>query len=260
MKISRSLGGAVKEDLLKIISSSIKQNTHDDADEHGNRLPSEDELAKRLGVSLATVREALKALETEGYVSKKHGMGNYYHASAFNARMRIDMIMDFSDLLASSGHAVSVKQTDLEPILKTAASLDAYEQHLIETCGTVLRYDRIYEADGTSAIITRNYIPSSVVDVHAFSVRKETSRPELIHENIIGLLWSGFNVRVAHSIETMDAGAATQSEGQLFGISVGTPVIRWSETLYSISDAAVGYADVVFNPMIVRMQLLRKWM
>ena len=41
----------------------------------GNRLPAERELAKRFGVSRPSMREALIALEVEGYVDVRPGSG-----------------------------------------------------------------------------------------------------------------------------------------------------------------------------------------
>ena len=46
-----------------------------------NRLEPEEELTRRLGVSRATVREATQALVQEGYVTRRHGKGNFAHPS-----------------------------------------------------------------------------------------------------------------------------------------------------------------------------------
>lgn len=44
---------------------------------HGDRLPTERELAERYGVSVATIREALSGLAATGMISIRHGTGSY---------------------------------------------------------------------------------------------------------------------------------------------------------------------------------------
>lgn len=55
------------------------------------RLPSEEELCRLLGVSRATVREALSILCREGFVSKRHGIGNLVNRSVLDTPMRFDL-------------------------------------------------------------------------------------------------------------------------------------------------------------------------
>ena len=43
----------------------------------GARLPSEPELAQRLGISRPTLREALQTLEEEGAIVRRHGVGTF---------------------------------------------------------------------------------------------------------------------------------------------------------------------------------------
>ena len=58
----------------------------------------------------ASLSEALRMLEREGIVSKRHGTGNFYHSSALDLSMRIDTNLDFTELLADGGRLPHAKK------------------------------------------------------------------------------------------------------------------------------------------------------
>ena len=71
----------------------------------GDKLPSEEELAKQLQVGRRSVREALRSLQTMGFIEIKHGRG------AFVSGGRLD---DYLELLAES---INFRLHEEEPTL-----------------------------------------------------------------------------------------------------------------------------------------------
>jgi GntR family transcriptional regulator of arabinose operon len=59
----------------------------------GERLVSEPELAENYGISRNTVRQAIKELETEGYLSRTSGKGTFLRAAAPVTSRRIGLIV-----------------------------------------------------------------------------------------------------------------------------------------------------------------------
>ncbi len=59
------------------IRESLRQEITDKKLLPGHKLPSEDELAVRFGVSRMTVRQGLSDLIEEGVIYRRHGVGTF---------------------------------------------------------------------------------------------------------------------------------------------------------------------------------------
>ncbi len=211
-----------------------------------NKMPSEEELSRRIGVSTGTIREALRMLQMEGVVSKVHGSGNYFHPSTIDLKMRMDLLPDYSDILADAGYVVTRHQ---QQVIRRLPDTD--EQAAFGITDEILSFDLIFTADGENAIFTRNLIPTALLqDV-----------PEQLDSqmNIMELLWQHGKERIANSIERLVPRTITPVEAKLFNLTEDQAVIAVNETFYSIKDHPIGYSLVTFNPEIMKMSFLRKW-
>lgn len=66
------------------VQDALKRYVADNGFKTGDALPSEAELARQLGVSRTSVREAVKALETIGILESRRGSGVYVGAFSFD--------------------------------------------------------------------------------------------------------------------------------------------------------------------------------
>lgn len=233
--------GAAREAILAMLTSGELDNDSD-----SNRLPSEEELSRRIGVSTGTVREALRILEMEGIVSKLHGSGNFFHRSTMDLKMRIDLKPDYKDILEDVGYNVTREQRNFCFRLP-----DEREQSVFSINEKILAFELIYKADGKNAIFTLNLVPKRLLTAGLDEIKE--------NKNIMELLWRHCKQRIANSIEKIVPRMADDFEFEFFGLSEKAPLIAIDETFYSFRDHPIGYAVITFNPDIMKMSLLRKW-
>jgi GntR family transcriptional regulator len=91
-----------------IVIEQIKEKIKKEELQPGERLPSETEFSKQLGVSRSTLREALRILEEENIVTRKHGIGTFVNQKpVFNKG--IEELFSITDMIKREGKIPSTK-------------------------------------------------------------------------------------------------------------------------------------------------------
>ncbi len=131
----------------------------------GARLPPERDLAKQLGVSRPSVREALIALEVEGLVDVRIGSGIYVRSTGNGASRDVSgdaaagpyELLRARYLIESECAALAAKMANKEQIQAIEAALDDMERELaggdMPLIGDRLFHLRIAEGTGNGALV-----------------------------------------------------------------------------------------------------------
>lgn len=125
----------------------------------GDRLPPERELAGRLGVSRASVKQAIVVLEVQGLVEVRHGGGTYLVRDSLDAEpveRLVERKRRLPDVLEAR-EALETKLAELAAERRTADDLTAMRDALdhmadeIEAGGPGVEGDRLFHAAVTAA-------------------------------------------------------------------------------------------------------------
>jgi GntR family transcriptional regulator len=211
----RPLYRQVRDILVKRIADGVWQA--------GQGLPSEADLAVDLGVSPGTVRRALDEMEADNLVVRRQGRGTYV---AKHDDERI--IFQFFKLVPDSGERRFPESRMLEVVLRTDA--EAAKVLGLKARDKVLRLDRVRSVGGDPCIVERIYLPAS-----PFPGLESRVLPNNLYE----LYSTEFGVTIGRAQEKLKAVAASASEAEAVGTSVGAPLLRIDRVAYALDGRPV---------------------
>lgn len=126
------------------------------AAEGERRLPPEDQLSSRLGVSRATIRSALQSLEKEGKIARRHGSGTFINSHTLGLKANLTEDRSFVELLGNLGYTPTIRPLRIYP---TGLPEDIASRLTVPAGEDAYVVERVYEASGEPAIMAIDYVP-----------------------------------------------------------------------------------------------------
>ncbi len=214
----RPLYRFIEEDLLRQITEGEL--------EAGQAIPPERELCKCYGVSRITVRQAVRELETRGYVQRKQGKGTFVSRSRI--QREIGWLVSFSEEMKLQGRVPGSRLLNLQH--KPADKLIAAQLH-VEEGEPVWTVERLRLADGELVAISTSYLhlPPEIY----------LTPMELTTEVSLWAVLAKKGINVVEGEATVRAGIADAHYARLLGIAEGDALLLREGLNYTLTETPV---------------------
>jgi GntR family transcriptional regulator len=210
-----------------------------------DQLPSEASIATELGVSRNTLREAYIALENEGIIVRRHGIGTFVAHSPV-IRDSLNDFSSFAQIIQASGYTPVFKTLSMNLV---AAPPRVYTTFSTPTSDKLRCIKRLVLADQEPVIYVEDYIAPTVEDA--------VSDWEAFDGNMVEFLAARFGAPL-HQIQSfIRAGAVRPEISPLIKLPAGTPILSVRSTIYTVDNQPITYSDIDFNSNIVELNIVR---
>jgi GntR family transcriptional regulator len=212
----------------------------------GQRLTSEPELAKKMGVSRATLREAMRTFETQGVIRRRQGSGTYVVGKVPVIDAGLEVLESLDTMAHRKNLAISVDELHIEQVeadKETAAGLGVSEGD------GLTRIRRVMSADGRPVAYLIDTLPAKLLNPEEL--------PEKFSGSILDfMLARGDSLTVSRAAIT--ATNATAEVAKALEIQRGDVLLQFISQLYNDNSKIVDYTVSYFIPGYFNFHVVRR--
>jgi GntR family transcriptional regulator len=212
----------------------------------GQRLTSEPELAKQMGVSRATLREAMRTFETQGVIRRRQGSGTYVVGKVPVIDAGLEVLESLDTMARRRNLAVSVGELHVEQAAaggETAAGLGVAE-------GTnTTRIRRVMCADGRPVAYLLDTLPAELLKPEELSAQFGGSVLDF-------LIARGDPLTVSRA--AISATNATAEVAKALEIQRGDVLLQIVSQVYADGGRIVDYTVSYFIPGYFNFHVVRR--
>jgi GntR family transcriptional regulator len=210
-----------------------------------SRLPNEEQLAKEMGVSRNTLREALRVLEANGVVEKKQGLGTFVRGEPSpKAKPGLEVLFRVTDAILELGSIPGTSETTLSTSLADAR---VAEKLGVEAGTTVNQLCRVRTADGIPVVYCIDLFSPVVGDLEV----------EKMKSSVFAYLEEEKEIRISYaSTDIRPIVAGKELAGKL-SVSAASPLLLLDEVHFDKLEQPIFYSRLFFRSDYFVFHVLR---
>lgn len=212
----------------------------------GERLPSEPELARRMGVSRATLREAMRTFEVQGLIRRRQGSGTFVMGRVPVIEAGLEVLESLETMAERLGLEVTVSDLQIESLPADEESAAA----LGVTVATPLtRVRRVMREESRPVAYLVDTLPADTLGA-------EHLGPDFRGSVLDFLLKRGDALKVSKA--AISAIAAPAAVAKALQIQRGDVLLEFISKLYHADGGILDYSSSHFIPGFFHFHVVRR--
>jgi GntR family transcriptional regulator len=213
-----------------LLAASIADGTY----APGVRLPNEDSLLERLGVSRTTLHKAVQNLTRRGLIEIRRGTGTF--VTQPKIAQELTELSGFVEDMQALGHHPTARLLDKQVVPADAT----VARKLALAPGTpVMRIQRVRLADGMPLSFDETWLPRDIGE--------KIVGNDLETEPIFSLLEQKYDVPLVEAEYRLEATCADHTVAVALGIEAGAAVFRIERTSYCAPHQPIDYEKLHYR-------------
>ena len=213
----------------------------------GDRLPSEPYLAQQLQVSRATLREAMRAFETQGIIRRKQGSGTYVNQPPQVLDSGLEVLESIETMAQRSGLSVDFGALNLEK--RTPDSDECLSLSTVPD-SEVLCISRVILAEGRPVAYLVDTLPAGLISPDDLQADFRGS--------ILDLLLQRGQPPLLASRTEISAVPASPRVARALGIQRGDVLLCFLAELFTTNSKVIDRSQSYFLPGYFRFHVVRR--
>lgn len=212
-----------------------------------DRLPRESMLAEAMNISRTQLRDCLAELEREGFISRRQGVGTLINRHVLTVPVRMDLEIEFMEMVKRSGHAAEEHLVKVGTVLSTRAA----EKLNIGKTDEMLFVSRIVTSDGKPVIYCEDYIPKALIRSQYYE-QSELEKP------IFHFLKKHCNKDAYLDLTEIRPTCAIGSVAKRLCVQDGSPLLYMDEVDYDFEGVPLMYSRQYYVDGVIAHTVVRR--
>ena len=218
----------------------------------GDKIPSENELAKRFKVNRLTVRQALSQLIQEGFLISKRGQGTFVVDNEDlyeNLDLEFTGFIDdlFYQITKTKTMSVEIRKVTVNALIKEKLRLDDSEE-------SVIQIKRVRYKNSNSFAYTVNYLP--------LDIGTKITEEDLKKKPLLQIIEEDLNIQFTEAFQTIEASFADKEVSERLRVAQGSPILYVERVMYTGKHKPVEFVQTSYRgdlyKYIVRLKTVRR--